>query len=410
MGLLEALDFHKQAQAGMAGECIEVEYRLYSWGEIYPPFIGDREHSTAARYILNEFPFKLFSSSTPYDPQPQKLCLTFKAPYEVRSNSKGFYNGGIYDEEIAKEFAGFLSLVTRRRVFVGKGMRYGGLPIEKEVDIYQHSHLQEGQRLKEIEPKEIYQLLDNLQAMKKEIGKSFILAMRLYHSAIEMMYLEPEFSYLFLVMSLEAISSVVYKKKDVMPTDVGNGRSELDQFLDSNYSGWRKHCDISTPESKAQVIKMLLTTAYFTRRKLSKFVSENVPERFWIEIKDDAKPDYLTSVFESSGQERISHSNDTISYLEKIKKENLAQVIQDIYKARSNLIHGGIRLPAGIEVGLFRMLPTDVIGEIVQAQHEDQTKFSLSIPPLITLERLVSYSMVEFLRKQQDRSTNQVKV
>ncbi len=154
---------------------------------------------------------------------------------------------------------------------------------------------------------------------------------------------------------------------------------------------------------------MLLTTAYFTRRKLSKFISENVPERFWIETKDDGKPDYLTSVFESSGQERISHSNNTISYLEKIKKENLTQVIQDIYKARSNLIHKGIRLPAIIEVGLFRILPIDAIGEIVQTQHEGQTKFHLSIPPLITFERLVSCSMVEFLRKQQDRSTSQVK-
>lgn len=407
MGLLEALDFFKQSQIGMTGECIELEYQLHSWGEIYPPFIGDREHSIAARYILTEFPFKLFSSSTPYDdPLPQKLCLTFKAPYEVRSDSKNFHSAAIYDdEEIAKEFAAFLSLVTRRRVFVNKGTRYEGLPIEKEVDIYQHAHFQEKQRLKEIKPREIYQLLYNLQAMKRKIANSFILAMRLYHSAIEMMYLEPEFSYLFLVMSLEAISSVVYEKEDVMPSDVGNGHSELDRFLDSTYSSWRKHCDISTPELKKQVIKMLLNSAYFTRLKISKFVSENVPDRFWIETTDDGKPDYLTSVFESSGQERISHSDPTISYLEKIKKENLIQVIQDIYKARSNLIHAGIQLPASIVVGHFRTIPINALEEIIQTTYKGETKVT-SIPPLITFERLVSYSMVEFLNKQQDRSTS----
>jgi len=62
MGLLAVLDSHKKGQEG-----VEIEYKLYSCGEIFPPFLGDREHSTAARFILTQFPFKLFSSSTPYD-------------------------------------------------------------------------------------------------------------------------------------------------------------------------------------------------------------------------------------------------------------------------------------------------------------------------------------------------------
>jgi hypothetical protein len=33
-------------------EAVEIEYRLISWGEIYPPFLGDREHSVEARVIL----------------------------------------------------------------------------------------------------------------------------------------------------------------------------------------------------------------------------------------------------------------------------------------------------------------------------------------------------------------------
>ncbi|MCW7072470.1 MAG: hypothetical protein OCU20_01000, partial [Methanophagales archaeon] len=336
MGLLAALDLHKRLQSGIVEECIEVEYQLYSCGEIYSPFLGNREHSMKARYILRDFPFKLFISSVPYQALPQKLCLTFKAPYEVRKDTGRFTSSGIFPEEIAKEFAAFLSLVTRRRVFVGRQIRYNGLPIEQEVDIYKHLHFQEKQRPKEIEPKEIYQLLENLQTMDRRIANSFILAMRLYHSAVEMMYTEPEFSYLFLVTCLEAISSAVYK--DYRPNNE-------EDFLDSRFPGWKASL---TPGQRAKLKKVLLTNEKFTFRKLSKFVNENVPERFWSEKEDDAKPDYLTKIIESSGQERISRSDITIQEWEKIEKESLSQVLRDIYTARSKLIHEGIRLPSSI--------------------------------------------------------------
>lgn len=211
MGLLEALDLQRDLESGIKKDSVEVEYRLFSWGEIYPPFLGDREHSTAARWILIDFPFKMFSSSNPYDPLPQKLCLTFKAPYETKLDKERIKLGGIFPHEIAKEFAAFLSLVTRRRVFVGKQLRYSGLPIEEEVDQYDRSHFQESQRLKEIDPKNIEQLLRNLQSMPRNFADGYILALRLYHLAVEMMYTEPEFSYLLLVTCLEAVSSAVVK-------------------------------------------------------------------------------------------------------------------------------------------------------------------------------------------------------
>jgi hypothetical protein len=73
LGLLDVLDQYEFKK----GDSYEVEYRLVSWGEVYPPFLGDREHSLAARFILHDFPFKLFSVSIPYSEIPQKLCLTF---------------------------------------------------------------------------------------------------------------------------------------------------------------------------------------------------------------------------------------------------------------------------------------------------------------------------------------------
>jgi len=389
------LDYHKELQAKKDKEGKEVEYRLYSWGEIYPPFLGDREHSTAARFILMSFPFKLFSSSTPYDdPLPQKLTLTFKPPFEVKRDTKHVHAGGEYPHEIAKEFAAFLSLVTRRRIFCGKQMRYDGLPIEQEADIYQRSHFQERQRLKEIDPKQIYQLLKTLQAMDRRIAEGFILAMRLYHSAVEMMYTEPEFSYLFLIMCLETISSVVHE-------DYKPGSEE--EFLDSRHPGWTAISNLLPPEKRPELREMLLRNENFTFQKLLKFVGDNLPESFWSETEDDAKPNYLSIVIERGpdgyGRPYVSESNLAIQKWDKIEKDNLRQALRRIYEARSNLIHNGIRLPASIVVGHFQKIPADAFTETMTAAM-DPSKPLLQMPPLITLERLVSYSMVAFLAKQ----------
>ncbi len=393
MGLLAALDHQKKRQGQKEGEGKEIEYRLYSWGEIYPPFLGDREHSIAARFILTEFPFKLFSSSTPYDdPLPQKLCLIFNPPHEVRKDDEHINISGIFAHEIAKEFAAFLSLYTRRRVFADRQLRVGGLPIEQEGEIYRRSHFQERQRLKEIAPKEIYQLLDNLQTMDRSVANGFILAMRFYHSAIEMMYVEPEFAYLFLVTALETISSVVYR--DYRP-------EEEEEFLDSRFPGWKERL---TENQGAFLKKVLLMNENFTFQKLRRFVTENLPEQYWSETQDDAKPEYFTSVIgfgpDGKGEERISRADITIQDFEKIEKVDLKISLREIYDARSGLVHGGIRLPESIVIGHSKKVPIGAFSEMMPIGIGNQRKGKPKIPPLLTFERLVAYSMVEFLRKQ----------
>lgn len=386
MGLLVTLDAHKDLQSGKPVECVEVEYQLYSWGEIYSSFIG-RNHP---RKILWDFPFKLYNSSvpTPYRQfLPQKLCLAFKAPSEKRGEVVWVIDE--FSHETAKEFSALLSLITRRRVFAGKLTRYKGLPIEEEVD-YLKSYFQRGQRPKEIKQKEIYQLLENLQVMDRKIAESFILAMRLYHSAIKIMYTEPEFSYIFLVICLEAISSVVYK--DYRPENE-------EEFLDSKFSGWRSLLNTLPLEYRTELKKVLLKNEKFMFRKLFKFVNENLPEHFWSETEDDAKPDDLISkivpVPDGLNQEQITHSDITIKNHEKIEKERLKRLLQNIYNARSKLIHEGIRLPESISIGLSQKVPIGAFVEI------EKTPSFIRIPPLLSFERLVSYSMVEFLCKQQ---------
>lgn len=400
MGLLDVLDYNS---GKLTGESDEVEYRLLSWGEIYSPFIGDREHSTAARFVLHDFPFKLFSVSIPYSENPQKLCLTFNAP-QIERRKANVMSLDFDPDDAAKEFSAFLSLVTRRRVFPVGQTRSSGLPVEQAANIYARPHSQERQQLKEIDPSEISQLMTNLQNMNRKLANSFILSMRLYHSAVEMMYSEPEFAYLFLVTSIESISSALYA--GLWPNDEGEGKTELYQYLDSAYQGWRDVCDISTDEKRKNVIEMLLSNAYRVQFKFRKFVMENLPEKFWTESEDDAKPHYVYSVIvggsDGKGRKDFRESGKAIQQWEQIEKKDLKQTLDRIYSARSKFVHEGARYPASIVVGHFQQLPIQAFTEMIstKAVNPEGQERVLDVPPLLTFERVVSYALVEFLRKQ----------
>lgn len=390
MGLLSALDSHKSSEAL---EYREFEYRLYSMGEIYPPFMGDREHSDAARYILKDFPFKVFSSSAPYEVLPQKLTLTFKIPILERNE---------FPDEIASEFAAFLSLVTRRRVFVDRQIRRDGLPIEEKIELYPRSNYHEEQRLREIKPVDIYDLLEKLRLMDRRLAEVFILAMRMYHSAIEIIYTEPEFSYLFLIMCIETIASSAVKQEDILSLNSESGIKKVERFLDSTFPNWRTLCDISSQESRQKVINMLLTKQYFVTSKFVKFIADNTPEYFWTEDKDDAKPDYASSVVGPSGIQTI-RSDITIRAEEKIPREYFEEVLKKTYHSRSKLVHEGTRFPSWITYGLFRGYSVQVISALPELIKKPQDKEEVHIPTLLTFERLVSYCLVGFLRQGQDK-------
>ncbi len=400
MSLLNALDFHFGTEKV---ESSEVEYRLISWGEIFSPFLGDREHSTAARFVLREFPFKLFSVSNPYSETPQKLALTFRAPLQIKV--KGNVTSMSYkQDEIAKEFAAFLAVVTRRRVFVVGQTRYDGLPIEKAAELYDRSYSHERQQLKEIDPEKILLLLETLHKMDRELAQRYILAIRLYYTAIQMMYSEPEFSYLFMIMSLEALSAEVYR--DIRLVDETDSESDLEQYLNSSYPGWQECCDLSTQDSKEKTIKMLVTKAYINRRKFRKIVYEYLPESYWNEMTDDAKPDYLNTFIiagkDGRGEMQTQPSDKSIHDFEKINRNNLKKTLDRVYDARSKLVHEGVRLPSSIVIGHFTKVPGEALDEMWELkQATEKSSQVLPIPPLITFERLTSYTLIGFLNRQQ---------
>jgi hypothetical protein len=235
--------------------------------------------------------------------------------------------------------------------------------------------------------------------MNRRLAESFMLAIRLYHSAIEQMYTEPEFAYVFLVMSIEAISSIFYENDEMIDKDDQN---LLEEYLDSRYRGWKELCDISTSENRLKVIDMLLTNAYFSLRKFRQFVIDNLPSKFWEEEVDDAKADYLTRIIVASseevGKEEFSRSDKKIWDYEKIDPIRLKRTLDHIYGARSKLVHEGVRLPPTIVLGNNKFIPIEAFIQVMAKKNNNLIE--LDIPPLITFERLVSYSLTYFLQKQ----------
>jgi hypothetical protein len=393
MGLLTTLDYHNSRPNDNSRDHAKVEYRLHSWGEIFPPFMGDREHSVAARYILPNFPFKLFSTSKPYDdPLPQKLTLTFVAPNIVKHKSEKLHSAGIFPDEIAEEFAAFLSLITRRRVFTERQTRIENLPMEQDANYYKKESAQERQSLKEVNPDEIYQLLGALSEMDRNIANGFVLAIRLYHTAIQLMFTEPEFSYLLLITCLETISSVVYPK--YRPEDEK-------KYLNDRFPGFLETTKTLGLEKQRQLSEILFKNQHFTFRKFAKFIEEFLPNIYWEETEDDAKPEYFYGLVEGGPDGRgvmtTKLSKNTLQPYEYIEKEKLPATLRNIYNARSKMVHSGTPFPKSIVVGHFRAISVENFAEIIDNTLEKGEFEPLAVPPLLSFEKLTSYTLTNYL-------------
>jgi hypothetical protein len=249
-------------------------------------------------------------------------------------------------------------------------------------------------------------MLENLRVMDRTVAEGFVLATRLYHAAIQMMYSEPEFAYLFLVTCLETISSVVLKKYRPRNTS---------DFLDTRMKGWAEFSDLLPVSRRVMFKKLLLQNEHYTIRKIIKFVTENLPSGFWSATDDSAKPDYMISYVgpgpDGRGQETLRRSSKALNDYELIDKNDLEKTLKNIYAARSSFVHRGIRFPPTIVLGYFRRVPGAAFDELMRNANKKSRKRRPAIPPLLTLERLVSESMVNYLIKANGkiRRVNRVK-
>jgi hypothetical protein len=74
-----------------------------------------------------------------------------------------------------------------------------------------------------------------------------------------------------------------------------------------------------------------------------------LPEVFWCELEDDAKPNY-------------PHAYVSIRDWKKIKRKDLKRTLDSIYQARSELVHQGNPLVSG-HIKWTEMVPINGTGE-----------------------------------------------
>jgi hypothetical protein len=147
--------------------------------------------------------------------------------------------------------------------------------------------------------------------------------------------------------------------------------------------------------------RLLLQNEHFTFAKLAQFVEEFLPESFWEEEFDDAKPESLKAWVgpDDSGQarEHIERDPGKIEDYEKIDRLRLRQVLRAMYDARSALVHSGEPLPSTIVVGLGNRIPAEAAQELLRTALQGVTQDR--VPTLLAIERLVAYSLTEFLSR-----------
>lgn len=225
------------AQSDLNRKYESIEYHLICLGELRSPYLGSApEHDINARWIFRGDPYRLFSV-TEMGRIPQELCLMFDC---YREEKRHDYGSVVFHpiEETAREFSALLSLITRRRVSlmslkrregypVNEGLyafsgyyRASELPVNRKV-VYGLSpqgnsvaeHLKHYNPLREVSRGDFDRRLESPLHLESTTADAFLLGLRLYHAALEMMYQSTEVAYLLLVSAIESAASIEFKNE-----------------------------------------------------------------------------------------------------------------------------------------------------------------------------------------------------
>ena len=135
--------------------------------------------------------------------------------------------------------------------------------------------------------------------MDRYIANGYILAIRFYHTAVQMLYMIQN-SHISFLSHVQAISVIF---KDYQPVD-------KNKFPDSEFPRMEEVCKVPSRGPTRLFTELLLGNEMYTFRKLARFVNDYLPESFWSEMEDDAKPEYLYGIIglgpDGQAEERLS--------------------------------------------------------------------------------------------------------
>lgn len=283
------------------------------------------------------------------------LCLRVSEDATDRSeqwkiaSKEGFYHGG----GIASELVALSCLFLRRRLKLGPVVRMGDSPRMFSSDRpATPKYLTGGSS----NLAELGQWLHLVEGLKPELHEPFILAVKLYQEAIDLLHSKADLAYLNLVSSIEVLAQNFPIEKP--PT------KEFDAALAALLER------IPDNSLRREIEDAISSRERFIAKRFVSFILSHVGEEFW---------DY---------PERPEHG--------RIAPDQLPELLRRIYRQRSRTLHAGEPFPPAM-TWTAEELPTGLAMSVGERRW-DKEDF---IPAVPFFERLVNHVLKSFLQTNQ---------
>ena len=319
---------------------------------------------TVGSCTYGPYNFTIWEISIKKEGEQKKLCLQIQEkefsqndkPWES-ANKHGYYHGGgIPDELIA-----LASLFLRRRFKLGPMVRMDDKPIYIPIE-------KKGIDIQLIQGKsnlaELINCLKLVEGLNPKYHLKFILAVKLYHLALQMIEEHPDMAYLNLISAIE-----------VLCRETKINKPNLKEY-DKNLALLVNR--ISDKQLRNKISNAILNKPAYISSKFIRFIVKHTEKSFW---------DYEKRPLQG-----------------KINSEELEKLLERIYDQRSRTIHNGEPFPIYIFnppiMGSEKLLGLGVIFGDKKWEEKD------FIPNLHFFERLIRHVLINFLERNQVKKTN----
>lgn len=312
-----------------------------------------------------DFTFMVWEFGNKSPGEKRRLCLRLAGGFQKIDNdtlnqiAKSATKRGPYTNlGMANEIIVLSSLFLRRRFSWPILIRVGNNPMMMPSDFYDPCQELRGQYSNLGDLKEWFGLWD--KTTDDVFRHDYLRAARLYYFACNLMDKDVGAAYLIFTSAIETLSGKYVLKE---PAKLGEINPELDKCIDDVI----KDLDVAE-KLRAAALK----GAKNTKKKFVEFAMSNIADAFWEEGTGPL------------------HS--------RVKKEEISQVLKNIYDQRSLTLHDGVPFP----IYIYEMCPKDR-GEIrtaptmvTEGRRWERNDY---IPYIHFMERLVSHVLHHYFQR-----------
>jgi hypothetical protein len=366
-----------------------VEYRLLCSGAIYRRTPGEWYKSEGARFLL-EPPLMLYAVSRPFEEYPLELALRLKVPcveetQPTRSGGGQVMNSLHPDEDVARDFAALLSVLSRRLITISgaTAARYTYAPYEYPEFNHMPLPLVTSMRKvywpslpatvaisfggkqevihnnplpKAVDPDRLTTLL--LALPRIEHAESIVGSARLYALALELIREKPDIAYQLLISAVETIANKVLER--FQPQD--------DAKVEQQRAVFKLALEFGLGEEAARKLALeACKREHWAKRKFREFLTTNTDDTIW-DNKDGLYGPALP--------------------LELPRREDFQQTVGRIYDARSEATHWGRQFPISGSYAGGSTIPVQLAIEWLSRASD--------FPPIAWFERVVNTAIRTF--------------